>query len=742
MTKSLFSFLLLISIAHAQEGRLKGKVEDIETASPIQYVNLNLSSSKAGFTNDLGLFYFDNIKPGNYELLVSHIGYKTEIIPVEIKRNRVSDISVHLKKTQLDLSEVKVGGKKPSPINTIGTIDIKFRPINTAQDILRIVPGIFIAQHAGGGKAEQIFLRGYDLDHGTDINISVDGMPVNMVSHAHGQGYSDLHFLIPETIEKISFNYGPYAAQYGNMATAGYVAFQTKDFIHDNSIKIEEGRFNTKRASAVIKVFDKENESIRQQFYMASEYFLSDSYFESPQNFHRFNLMAKYTVLFKGQTQLALIASHFNSKWNASGQIPERAVINGLNRFGSLDDTEGGNTERTNLSALFKKQWENGWKSSDQLYYTNYHFNLYSNFTFFLKDPINGDQINQKENRTIYGYNGSLTKSWNKTNTEIGYGIRYDDIKNIELNHSIQRNYLNTVQKGKIREGNSYLYAQQNLQLNNWHFTAGLRSDHLIFSYANHLIGQTEFKKQKRSTLNPKLNIAYTVNNNMQVFVSTGSGFHSNDSRVILQKEMQEILPKVYSIDAGIIVKPTKNILLKATLWKSVSETEFVYVGDEGIIEPGGRSMRSGIDLSLRYQLAKWLFADIDANLARPRSIDAPKGENYIPLAPLFSSIGGITIKNKERLSGSLRYRYLQNRPADETGSSIAKGYFITDALINYRIKKWELFALVENLFNIKWKEAQFYTESKLQNESMPVSEMHFTPGAPLFFKTGFSLSF
>jgi outer membrane receptor protein involved in Fe transport len=211
---------------------------------------------------------------------------------------------------------------------------------------------------------------------------------------------------------------------------------------------------------------------------------------------------------------------------------------------------------------------------------------------------------------------------------------------------------------------------------------------------------------------------------------------------VILQKETQEILPKVYSIDAGIIVKPTKNILLKATLWKSVSETEFVYVGDEGIIEPGGRSMRSGIDLSLRYQLAKWLFADIDANLARPRSIDAPKGENYIPLAPLFSSIGGITIKNKERLSGSLRYRYLQNRPADETGSSIAKGYFITDALINYRIKKWELFALVENLFNIKWKEAQFYTESKLQNESMPVSEMHFTPGAPLFFKTGFSLSF
>jgi outer membrane receptor protein involved in Fe transport len=737
--------LLYSSSAYTQTGAIKGKVQDLETASPLQFVNVNLPAGQSGLTNDLGLFYLSNITPGNYELLISHIGYKTEIIPVEVKRNIVSEVSVQLKKTELNLSEIKIGFKKLSSLNTVGAIDIKLRPVNTSQDILRIVPGLFIAQHAGGGKAEQIFLRGYDLDHGTDINISVDGMPVNMVSHAHGQGYSDLHFLIPETIEKINFGYGPYASQYGNMATAGYVSFKTKDFIKDNSIKLEAGRFNTKRANAIIKLIDKQKKNNRQQLYIASEYFLSDGYFKSPQNFRRTNAMAKYTSLFNNNAQLTFIASTFESKWNASGQVPDRAVQSGMiDRFGSIDDTEGGNTQRRNFSASFKKQWNNGWTSSDQLYFTNYAFDLYSNFTFFLNDSVNGDQINQKEKRHIYGYHGNLSKDWIKLNggTEIGYGLRYDNIRDIELAHTIQRHYLNSFQKGNIRETNAYLYVQQNMQWNKWYITAALRFDHLHFSYLDKIAGHDKKSAQSRGTFNPKINADYKINSKIQVFASAGSGFHSNDTRVIIENSADKILPKVYGIDAGIILKPTKDIILKTTFWKLYSEEEFVYVGDEGIIEPGGRSMRIGIDFSIRYQIAKWLFADVDANLARPIAMDALKGENYIPLAPLFSSIGGITIKTKSRLSGSLRYRYLQNRPANENGSITAKGYFLTDALVNYQFKDWEVFFSIENLFNVDWKEAQFDTESKLQNESMPVSEIHYTPGSPLFFKSGVKWSF
>lgn len=739
------SLFLVNKLALAQDGSIKGIVADIETFTPLQYVNVNLPSGKYSFTNDLGLFHINKVQPGNYELLVSHIGYKTEIIPVEIKKNIVSEVAIHLKRTELDLSEIKIAGKKTAAINSIATIDIKLRPANTAQDILRIVPGLFIAQHAGGGKAEQIFLRGYDIDHGTDINISVDGMPVNMVSHAHGQGYSDLHFLIPETVEKINFNYGPYAAQYGNMATAGYVSFQTKDFITDNSIKLEGGRFNTKRATGMFKLINRENKNNRHQLYMASEYFLSDGYFKSPQDFHRFNTMAKYNAIFKNKTQLTIIGSHFNSKWNASGQVPDRAVQKGLiDRFGALDDTEGGNTERTNFSAILKKQWQNGWTSADQLYFTKYGLNLFSNFTFYLKDSINGDQINQKEKRNIYGYKGSLNKKWNSTNanTEFGYGFRYDDIKDIALNHTIQRHHLNTIQKGKIKEGNAYLYAQHSFQANNWSFTTGLRLDQLSLAYNNAAIGENKFETRSQTSVNPKLNITYALNKKIQVFTSTGTGFHSNDSRLILEKRVKKVLPRVYSIDAGIVWKPLKNMLLKTTLWGSLSEQEFVYVGDEGIIEAGGRSVRKGIDFSLRHQLFKWLFADVDANFAKPRALDAAKGENYIPLAPVFSSIGGLTLKNKNGLSGSLRYRYLQNRPANETNTLKAKGYFITDVLINYQLDKFEFITSVENIFNTAWEEAQFDTESRLKGETSPISEIHYTPGTPFFFKTGIRVSF
>lgn len=744
MNKILFSFLFLIGIAHAQGGSIQGKVEDVETSSPIQYVNANLPLGKAGFTNELGLFYIEDIKPGNYKLLVTHIGYKTEIIPIEIKKNLETNVSIQLIKTGLDLSEVKVGGKKASSLNTFAAIDIKLRPVSTSQDMLRIVPGIFIAQHAGGGKAEQIFLRGYDLDHGTDINISADGMPVNMVSHAHGQGYSDLHFLIPETIEKVNFNHGPYNAQYGNMATAGYVSFKTKDFINNSSIKLEAGRFDTKRASGIFKIISSEKINRRRQLYIASEYFLSEGYFKSPQNFHRFNTLAKYNAI-KNNSQLTIISSHFNSKWNASGQIPDRAVTDGLiDRYGSIDDTEGGETGRSNLSVIFKRQLQKGWKTTDQLYFTKYSFDLYSNFTFFLKDSINGDQINQKENRTIYGYLGNLKKEWNKIDavTEVGYGFRFDNIKDIELAHSVKRKHLNSVQKGKIKEGNIYLYIQQFLQLNKWNFSTGIRLDQQGFSYTDQRLQKNKQDRQSRTTINPKLSVGYAHTNSTKFFLSMGSGYHSNDTRIILQGKAKEILPRVYGIDAGIILKPAKNIILKTTLWKLYSETEFVYIGDEGIVEPAGRSMRTGIDLSIRYQIAKWLFADIDADLARPRAIDAPKGEQFIPLAPIFSSIGGITVKNKENLSGSVRYRYLQNRPANEIGDIKAKGYFITDVMINYQLKNLELFISVDNLFNAAWREAQFATESRLRHELVPVTEIHYTAGAPLFYKTGLQINF
>lgn len=741
------SWLLFISsVSFSQKGRIEGYISDAETKTPLNGASVILQGNKGDDSDAFGKFGISGISTGQYELIVTHVSYKTEIIPVEIKENIVSTVLVAMKKANIDLSEVRVNGKKSSPLNTIGSVDIMLRPVNTSQDILRIVPGLFIAQHAGGGKAEQIFLRGYDIDHGTDINITVDGLPANMVSHSHGQGYADMHFMIPETVERISFDKGPYFPNKGNLATAGYVEFHTKEFLKSNYLKVEGGQYNTQRAVGMLKLLNKESEKSRQQFYVAAEYFRSNGFLESPQDFYRFNLMGKYSAWFGNQSQVTITASTFDSKWNASGQIPNRAVQRGMiSRFGSIDNSEGGKTSRTNINIRHARQWKNNWKSTDQLFYSRYLFNLYSNFTFFLNDPVNGDGINQKEKRNIYGYNTTASKSWiiasKNTSTEFGAGFRYDDINGIELSKAVKRKFSEYVQKGDINELNVYLSWTQHLELSDKvTVNGGLRLDNFRFAYKDKLAGETNFRSQQRNIISPKLNFVYTTSPTVKIFLNNGIGFHSNDTRVILNISAKDILPKVYGTDLGIILKPAKELILKAALWHFKSEQEFIYVGDEGIVEPGGKTRRIGIDLSARYQFTSWLYGDLDLNYTNARAIGKPKDEGFIPLAPSFTSIGGLSTKMKNGVSGSLRYRYMNDRPANEFNTRNADGYLIADMLVSYSWKNLELTFTVENLLNTDWREAQFDTESRLQFESNPVTEIHYTPGIPRFIKAGLSI--
>lgn len=740
--------LLMTLAAGAQKGIIEGIITDAESKTPVNGASINISGNKGDNSDMFGKFSIPVVNPGQYELIVSHIGYKTEIVPVEVKPNLLSTISINLKRADLDLSEVKINSKRSSGLNTISAVDIKLRPVNTSQDVLRIVPGLFIAQHAGGGKAEQIFLRGYDIDHGTDIAIAVDGIPVNMVSHAHGQGYADLHFLIPETVEKVNFDKGPYTAIKGNLATAAWVDFTTKDFLEKNTIKAEAGQFNSQRLMAMLKLVNKYTEKKREQFYIASEYSATDGYFDSPQDFHRFNAMGKYTAWFGNQSQLSITASTFSSKWNASGQVPDRAVKAGIiSRFGAIDNTEGGNTGRTNFTIRFNKQWKNNWKSTDQFYYSHYRFNLFSNFTFFLNDPVNGDMINQKEKRDLFGYTTTAAKTYllgnKKASTEFGAGFRQDNIMDIELAHATRTQFFNSIRKGDIKETNSFAYINQDIELSDqFNLNGGLRFDHFIFRYKDELAGATDFSHQSKATLSPKINISYSPNQRVNLYLNNGIGFHSNDTRVILDNSAAAIVPKVFGTDLGIILKPSKKLVLKTTLWHFFSQQEFVYVGDEGIVEPGGRTRRMGLDVSARYQFNRWLFGDIDVNLTKARAVDRTKGEDYIPLAPSFTSIGGLTARSKNGFSGSARYRFIGHRPANETNSVQAQGYFIVDLVAAYKVKQFEFSVSAENVTNRKWREAQFDTESRLKNEAAPVSEIHYTPGTPFYLKGGITFSF
>ena len=730
ITASLFFFFNALCFGQVQIGTV---VDSLNNPIENAYL-LNGNSQAHAHTDEFGNFFIEKTKE-NDQLSVSALGFKKQTIIVT-----QGSLTIIMQSDAFKLDEVVVSSNV-SAMNVISKIDLATAPVKSSQEILRKVPGLFIGQHAGGGKAEQIFLRGFDIDHGTDIAIAVDGMPVNMVSHAHGQGYADLHFVIPETIDKIDFGKGSYYASKGDFATAGYVNFKTKDFVENSSISAEIGQFNTIRTLGVFDLLGKQS---KEKAYIATEYLLTDGPFDSPQNFKRINLFGKYTKQLADNSKVSVLASRFSSKWDASGQIPQRLVDSGvIGRFGAVDDTEGGETSRTNFNVIYVKPIDESTFFKANTFYSNYQFELYSNFTFFLEDPVNGDQIIQKENRNIYGLNSELSKKWKKSLFQLGMGFRSDATSNSELSHTVNRKTtLQQIKLGDIDQTNMFTYLNAEFDFGKLKVNPALRMDYFKFNYNDKLAPTYDDQSESKTKFSPKLNFIYTQNNNFQVFLKSGFGFHSNDTRVVVEQSGKKILPTSFGADFGIIYKPFPKLLINSALWMLNLEQEFVYVGDAGIVEPSGKSSRKGIDFGLRYQLNDYLFFDADANYTYGRSSDEPNGQDYIPLAPDFTTTAGISLKNYKNWSGGLQYRYLKSRPANEDNSIVAKGYMVTDANINYEWNAMTFGVTVENLFNTEWNETQFATESQLQTETESVEEIHFTPGTPFFIKGKITYSF
>lgn len=745
-TAFLLFFILTACALSAHNGSIQGQIT--ESGNGLEVVGATVRLEPGGLytsTNSLGFFNFQNLPAGDYTLTVNYIGFETKTLNgVNVRDTETTTLRIALTDAPVSLQDVEVTTAVAQPFQSISALDIRTRPITTTQDVLRIVPGLFIAQHAGGGKAEQIFLRGFDIDHGTDINLTVDGMPVNMVSHAHGQGYADLHFVIPEIIGTVDFKKGPYYAEAGDFATAGLVRFKTADALDKSFVKVEGGQFSTARAVGAFNLLGQNAERRNRHAYIASETAYSDGYFDSPQAFRRLNIFGKYSALLDDDQRVSFSASAFQSSWNASGQIPERAVQSGqIGRFGAIDDTEGGITSRYNLNFEHTKSLGNNRLLRNQLFYSDYAFELYSNFTFFLEDPINGDQIRQKEHRRIFGYNGAYQMEGQlfgkKLATEAGIFFRYDNVDDNELSGTANRTQtLRQLALGDVDQTNTGAYLSET-----WHLTnrltlnAAARFDLFQFAYEDQLMAAYQPRQVTSSIVSPKLNLYYNASPALRLYVNTGYGFHSNDSRAVVPQNGRQTLPKALGADLGAIFKPSPALLFNVAGWWLDLEQEFVYVGDAGIVEPGGKTRRFGVDASARVQVFRHLFADLDATYtyARGNEDEVPASESYIPLAPKVTATGGLGWDKGQGLFGSLRFRYLDDRAANEDNSLIASGYFLLDAVAGWKKGKVEIGFSAQNLTNVDWKEAQFETESRLRNETEPVSEIHYTPGTPFFAK-------
>ncbi len=750
ITLKKFALLLLLTVimrplAIAQH-LYKGNIADNTTRQPLECACIR-ANGKLCCTDKSGNFQL-SLPTDTATLTITYIGYETRVLPVT---SAAGLISIVLDNGPVDLKEVVISlSLMSSPFHTLSTIDLRLRPVNSSQDLMRLVPGLFIAQHMGGGKAEQIFVRGFDADHGTDLNVSVDGMPVNMVSHIHGQGYADLHFLIPETVKNFDFGKGPYYPAFGDLATAGYLSYTTKDAIDRSMISLESGQFNTFRIACLVNLLGTPATPNGKTAYIAGEYNYTDGAFKLPEHYKRINLFGKYTQKIGASNKLSLSASTFSTSWIASGEIPERVVAANtisldeqgnavripaapvtIDRFAAIDSAQGGSSTRVNAIARLTTDLKNDWSMENQLYFTHYTFSLHVNSTFFAADSINGDERQQAETRDMFGYAGSLSKRKyfgnNLLTSVIGLSSRFDRTYGTTYDHvTEQYQFLDNITQGDIRQNNTGIYLDETLESGKWQFNAGTRLDYFHFSY--HDSTKTSF------IASPKLNVQYTANEQLQFYLKAGKGFHSNNAIAVIANNGLETIPAAYGADFGLNWKPVPRLYINAAVWYLFLSQEFVYT-DDGDIAPGGKTKRKGIDLSARYQLAKWLFADLNLNFAKPRFADSSKNTGYLALAPTFTSTGGLDFKLTNGINGGLSYRYMHNRPGNNTNTLTADGYFVTDIKINYSKKRYELGLTIENLLNRKWNEYAVEQISRLRGESEPVDQMSFTPGTPFFAK-------
>lgn len=748
----LVTAILAFSIARAdQPGTLTGNVRDRSTNEPIPGVTVSIAGLDLGAaTNEQGEFILQRVPYGSHTLNVSAVGYTPQRRRVLVNSPDTVRITISLNPDVLSFEEVTATAQRSysaASAEFMRALDFELRPKQSAQDMLRMVPGLITAQHAGGGKAEQLFLRGFDADHGTDINIVVDGVPVNMVSHGHGQGYADLHFVIPEIIEGLEVFKGPYSAVFGDLATAGSVRLKTRDMVGQNVLRAEAGMFHTYRTVGVLQI---PLESNTVQAYIAGELYRTDGYFDVPIDLRRRNVFGKLVSQRGTGGKISVWASGFTSNWNATGQIPERAVAQGLiSRFGSIDPSEGGKTERHNVHVHYLSYFGPTSSLSVQGFASRYLFQLFSNFTFFAVDSINGDGIEQADARWLYGGSAELTHQYEfghfPSVVTVGTSYRADDI-DVQLYHQRNRQRLSSSADAVIYQKNLALYLENDVRISEaLKLQLGVRSDFFSFRVNDRLTDPAHTPSSgyvRNAIVTPKANAVILLSSGTELFLNVGGGFHSNDARAVVTSKAEQTLPRAWGAEIGARFKPLDGVGISLAVWGLDLESELVYVGDEGTTEINGPTRRLGLDLEVRARINEWLFADADLTLARGRFRHLPEGDNFIPLAPTLTAAGGLTVRHQSGVDAGVRVRHVSDRPANEVNSVIAQGYFLLDLSLAYSLWSWKLQLTGENILNASWNEAQFDTESRLRGEAMPVSELHFTPGVPFNLKLGLEYRF
>ncbi len=677
--------------------------------------------------------------------------------------------------------DVTVRGRRPLTSGSQYVVDaeaLSMRRLDRPDKILDAVPGLLTAQHAGGGKSNQYLIRGFDADHGTDVAFFVDSVPMNMRSHAHGQGYAEMHWLIPETIERLDVAMGPYSVRYGDFATAGAVNLKLWDRVPESFLKVGGGSFDSVRTVGVyspdLGIFG--GEAPKANLVAAAEFNTSNGPFENPEDLLQYKGLVRFGYDFSEQTRIEAWTAAYAGRWNAAGQIPERLVDSGLyaaeqgypgfTRWDSVDQTQGGDGNRQILQSRLTHRFDEdsqlvvtGWAS-------HYALDLYSNFTFFLNDPVEGDGFQQRDDRYYMG-GTAVYEQQIDTFVPVTFSFGLDertDIAHVQLWNQQRRQRLNPTNDARVRETSLAGFVEADALLSPWiRFVGGVRLEGFWFGVSNEREGQicppaspaTQTCPQadgheRAGIYLPKANLmlspfsaegplpmeARTLRES-QLFLNWGEGYHSNDARSILNNPDETALPYAMGWEVGWRAPIADRGEISLAYWWLNLQSELVWVGDEGTTEPKGRSHRSGIEVAARGRPLPW-FDWLSAEMAVSYSSAAFNSGAAVENAPRLIGKASVIGRHPSGVSAELDFTTLGTRYGLEDRSVLLHGYGIFDFALRYRRGPFEGVVGIDNFLNAKWRSSEFYYASRLQNEPADgVEDWHYTAGYPRNFRVG-----
>ena len=650
-----------------------------------------------------------------------------------------------------ELSHITVSGSAQmgdavsASMGTVVAEQIEQRPISRAGEVLETVPGLIVTSHSGEGKANQYFLRGFNLDHGTDMATFIDGMPVNNRTHAHGQGYTDINFIIPEMIESLNYSKGPYYGKEGDFANAGAVRLHSKSGMKNSIIKVGLGQFGYQRLLLAGGASDLFNEG--DSFIAALDITRYDGPWDVAQDQEKYSAMAKYTfgdavnggnISFMG----------FDNTWIATDQIPQRYIDNGGDRYDSMDDTTGGNTHRYSLNY---EGWHDisGKELQSNVYVIDYGLELFANHTY-ATDTINGDQIRQYDERKIIG--GSLLFDVLPTANgewQLGMDVRHDHIGDVSLSATKKRETLvnGELIRHKVEETGLGLFLQNNHNWSdNFRTQIGARFDYLQADVENRLTG--EKNNASDSMVSPKLSAIYSTSETTHWFANYGQGYHSNDARGFSEgsratSEKADVFARSEGADLGIQSQLTDTLQVAASLWWLTLESELIFVGDNGETEASDKSERRGIEGSIFWQPESWLIIDSDVAFSQARLQPKGESEQYIPgaIERVFSL--GIAVHDFGQWDAGLRLRHFGDFALNEDNSQRADAVTMLNAQLGYDFTTVLSGSFeVINLTNEEGNDITYLYDSRLPGEGADVEDVHLHPTEPRMVRASMAYRF